>query len=113
VLTGSLATLADAGSSPGSYAITQGSLTANPNYAMSFLGSLLTVMPNDRHVAGPRSAPHHVCELEHVAARHRDIHEPADRPGRGQCRHRPMTACRLKRFTYGRQCMLTLRARVA
>lgn len=44
VLTGTLATTATAGSPPGSYAITQGSLAANANYTISFTGATLTVV---------------------------------------------------------------------
>ena len=43
VLSGALATTATAGSPPGSYAITQGSLAANANYTISFTGAALTV----------------------------------------------------------------------
>ncbi|MBQ0929782.1 autotransporter-associated beta strand repeat-containing protein [Ideonella alba] len=44
-LTGALATAATSGSDVGSYAITQGSLAASPNYALSFSGSQLAVTP--------------------------------------------------------------------
>lgn len=44
---GTLATLANPGSNVGSYAITQGTLNAanNPNYALTYVGSILTVTP--------------------------------------------------------------------
>jgi CSLREA domain-containing protein len=44
VLTGTLATTATAGSPPGSYAITQGSLAANADYTISFTGATLTIV---------------------------------------------------------------------
>jgi hypothetical protein len=43
-LSGSLATAANQGSPVGTYAITQGSLMASPNYAMQFYGNSLTVI---------------------------------------------------------------------
>ncbi|MGG6897894.1 MBG domain-containing protein, partial [Rhizobium sp. BR 315] len=42
-LFGQLATAADRVSGPGSYAITQGTLTASANYDLSFVGGVLTV----------------------------------------------------------------------
>ncbi len=44
-LSGVLATPAGTGSSVGSYAITQGSLSAGSNYALSFTGGTLTITP--------------------------------------------------------------------
>ncbi|WP_285711666.1 MBG domain-containing protein [Erythrobacter oryzae] len=44
-LGGALATTADIGSGVGSYAITQGTLTASSNYAVTFVGGQLTVTP--------------------------------------------------------------------
>ncbi len=43
-LSGSLATLADQTSNVGSYAITQGTLAASSNYALSFTGGTLTIV---------------------------------------------------------------------
>ena len=45
VLSGALATAAEAGSKVGGYSITQGTLAAPANYALSYVGATLTVMP--------------------------------------------------------------------
>ena len=45
-LTGGLATAATLQSGAGSYAITEGTLAANPNYAMTYVGANLTVTPS-------------------------------------------------------------------
>jgi Repeat of unknown function (DUF5650)/MBG domain (YGX type) len=47
VLTGALATAATPASPAGSYMITQGTLAAHPNYAISFSPGTLTIMPGD------------------------------------------------------------------
>lgn len=44
-LSGGLATVASATSGVGAYAITQGTLVASPNYAITYTGALLTVAP--------------------------------------------------------------------
>ncbi len=48
-LTGGLATVADLFSTPGDYAITQGTLAATPNYALTYVGAVLKVTPAPTH----------------------------------------------------------------